>query len=247
MVGPPAALSPLREAPVRGGAPELPGPPPSPPCPAAPRPVRGSGPTRAEDALLPRVHTEVPTMLPLALDLSEWPVLLVGDGRAALARLDMLEAAGARRLTVFAAAPLAAMRERAGARLVERLPTDAEVAEARLLFTAGLDGATTERLATLARAHRVLVNAEDVPPFCDAYALAMVRRGNLVIGVSTGGRSPAVARVLREWLEKRFSPEWEGHFEQAVALRQALRASGATGAEITGATAELLDGWLTPA
>ena len=183
-------------------------------------------------------------MLPLALDVSEWPVLLVGDGRAALARLDMLDAAGARHLTVFAEAPSPAMRERAGPRLVERLPTDAEVAEARLLFTAGLDDAATERLATFARAHRVLVNAEDVPPFCDAYALAMVRRGNLVLGVSTEGRSPAVARVLRQWLERRFGPEWEGRFEEAAALRRDLRSRGAAPAEITGATAELMERWL---
>jgi precorrin-2 dehydrogenase len=183
-------------------------------------------------------------MLPLALDLSDWPVLLVGDGRAALARLDMLDAAGARRLTVFAEAPSAAMRERAGARLVERLPTDAEVAEARLLFTAGLEDDTTARLATLARAHRVLVNAEDVPPFCDAYALALVRRGDLVIGVSTEGRSPAVARLLRQWLERRFGPEWEGRFAEAVALREGLRAGGATGPEIVSATADLMEQWL---
>lgn len=183
-------------------------------------------------------------MLPLALDLSDWPVLLVGDGRAALARLAMLDAAGARRLTVFAEAPSPEMRERAGGRLVERLPSDAEVAEARLLFTAGLDDAATARLATLARAHRVLVNAEDVPPFCDAYALAMVRRGNLVIGVSTEGRSPAVARLLRQWLEQRFGPEWEGRFAEAVALREGLRAEGATGAEIVSATADLMEHWL---
>jgi precorrin-2 dehydrogenase / sirohydrochlorin ferrochelatase len=183
-------------------------------------------------------------MLPLALDLSEWPVLLVGDGRAALARLAMLEAAGARHLTVFADAPSPAMRERAGARLLERLPTDAEVAGARVLFTAGLDDATTARLATLARAHRVLVNAEDVPPFCDAYALAMVRRGSLVIGISTEGRSPAVARLLRQWLERRFGPEWEARFAQAVAVRDGLRAGGATGPEIVAATADLLEQWL---
>ena len=185
-------------------------------------------------------------MLRLALDLSDWPVLLVGDGRAALARLDMLEAAGARRLAVFAEVPSAAMRERADPRLVGCLPTDAEVAEARVLFPAGLDGATTERLATLARAHRVLVNAEDVPPFCDAYALATVRRGNLVIGVSTEGRSPAVARVLREWLEQRFGPEWEARFEQAVALRRDMRTCSAEPAEITAATTELMEPWLTP-
>lgn len=186
-------------------------------------------------------------MLPLAVDVSEWKVLLVGDGRAALARLDMLDAAGARDLTVFAPGASAAMRARAGRRLLERLPADDEVAAARLLFMAGLDAAETERLAAIGRAHRVLVNAEDVPPLCDAYALAMVRRGNLVIGVSTEGRSPAVARVLRQWLQSRFGAEWEARLEEAAALRERLRARGAGAAAITAATAELLEPWLLDA
>ena len=183
-------------------------------------------------------------MLPLAVDLAAWKVLLVGDGRAALARLDMLEAAGAGELTVFAPGASARMRARAGERLVERLPTEEEVAAARLLFLAGLEPAETERLAGLARAHRVLVNAEDVPPLCDAYALAMVRRGNLVIGVSTEGRSPAVARVLRQWLEGQFGPEWAERLEAASGLRARLRAEGAAAPDITAATAALLEPWL---
>lgn len=183
-------------------------------------------------------------MLPLAIDLATWPVLLVGNDHAALARLDMLERAGARDLTVFAETPSAALRARAGVRLVERLPSDAEIAAARLLFMAGLSSAEAERLAALARAHRVLVNAEDMPRLCDTYALAMVRRGNLVFGVSTEGRSPAVARILRQWLEVRFGPEWEARFEEAAALRDRLRATGATPTDITAATAALLEDWL---
>ena len=183
-------------------------------------------------------------MLPLAIDLSEWPVLLVGDGRAALARLDMLEAAGAQHLRVFTPDASAAMRDRAGARLAERYPTDAEIIHSRLLFMAGLPAADNERMAALARAHRVLVNAEDVPPLCDAYALAMVRRGNLVLGVSTEGRSPAVARVLRQWLEVRFGPEWEARLEAAATLRDGLRGQGVGPAAITDATAGLLRDWL---
>jgi len=183
-------------------------------------------------------------MLPLAVDLASWKVLLVGDGRAALARLDMLEAAGARDLDIYAPEASAAMRHRAGPRLHDRLPDTEEIAAARLLFLAGLEPAETERLAAIGRAHRVLVNAEDVPPLCDAYALAMVRRGNLVIGVSTEGRSPAVARVLRQWLQARFGAEWGPRLEQAAVLREGLRARGAAAASITAATAELLEPWL---
>ena len=183
-------------------------------------------------------------MLPLALDLRTWPVLLVGDGPAALKRLDLLRASGAARLSVYAAAPSLALQQAAGALLVPRMPTDAEVIAARVLFLAGLPDAENERLVALARAHRVLANAEDVPHLCDAYALATVRRGNLVIGISTEGRSPAVARLLRQWLEQRFGPEWEQHLEAAAAQRNRLRAEGASMTEITDATATLLAPYL---
>jgi precorrin-2 dehydrogenase / sirohydrochlorin ferrochelatase len=90
-------------------------------------------------------------LLPLALDLSAWPVLLVGDGPAALKRLDMLEEAGAQALRVFAEAPSPALRARAGARLTPRLPSEAEVAAARLLFVAGVPADVSGRLAAAAR------------------------------------------------------------------------------------------------
>ncbi len=183
-------------------------------------------------------------MLPLALELGSWPVVLVGDGPAALKRLDLLRASGAALLTVYAAEPSAAMQAAAGALLVPRWPTDAEVVATRLLFLAGLPNTENERLVALGRAHRVLCNAEDVPHLCDAYALSIVRRGNLMLAVSTEGKSPAVARILRQWLEKRFGPEWEGHLQAAAAQRNKLRAQGATPPQITAATAALLAPYL---
>lgn len=186
-------------------------------------------------------------MLPLTLDVAAWRVILVGDGRAALARLAMLEAAGARDLAVFAKDPSPALAARAGARLIPRLPRKSEIIAARLMMTAGLSEALSARLCAIARAHRVLVNAEDIPPLCDAYALAMVRRGNLVIAISTEGRSPAFARGLRQWLECRFGPEWEDHLEAAATMREAMRAKGAAPPAIMAATSALLGEWLAGA
>ncbi len=179
-------------------------------------------------------------MLPLALDLAHWPVLLVGDGPAALNRLALLRASGARQLSVFAPNPSPALQDAAGDLLQARMPRDEEVVAARVLFLAGLESAENERLIALGRAHRVLCNAEDVPHLCDAYALSIVRRGHLVLAVSTEGKSPAVARILRQWLEQRFGAEWEGHLNAAAAQRNRLRAEGATPPQITAATAALL-------
>jgi precorrin-2 dehydrogenase/sirohydrochlorin ferrochelatase len=52
------------------------------------------------------------------------------------------------------------------------------------------------------------VNVMDDIPNCDFAAPAVVRRGDLVLAISTGGRSPALARRLREELEARFGQEW---------------------------------------
>jgi precorrin-2 dehydrogenase/sirohydrochlorin ferrochelatase len=54
----------------------------------------------------------------------------------------------------------------------------------------------------------VLVNVMDDVPNCDFASPAVVRRGELVLAISTGGRSPALARKVREELERRFGAEW---------------------------------------
>ena len=64
------------------------------------------------------------------------------------------------------------------------------------------------RIARACRERGVLVNVMDDVPNCDFAAPAVVRRGDLVIAISTGGRSPAVARKVREDLERRFGDEW---------------------------------------
>lgn len=185
-------------------------------------------------------------MLPIALSLASWPVVLAGSGRAVAQRLALLDDAGASQLSVFSIDPDLAFRAAAGGRLQERLPSIEEVAAARVVFLAGLPQDDTIRLAEAARAHRVLLNAEDDPPWCDFYMPSIVRRGRLVLSVSTGGASPAIAVRIRKWLSDRFGPEWSGHLEQAAFLRQNLRAAGAPPAQVMAEVTALCDrqGWL---
>ena len=69
----------------------------------------------------------------------------------------------------------------------------------------------TERdaVARAARERGVLVNVMDDIPNCDFAAPAIVRRGDLVVAIGTGGRSPAVARKVREDIEARYGEEWK--------------------------------------
>ena len=70
------------------------------------------------------------------------------------------------------------------------------------------DPAERDAIARAARERGVLLNVMDDVPNCDSAAPAIVRRGELVIAVGTGGRSPAVAAKIRAELQDRYGIEW---------------------------------------
>jgi siroheme synthase-like protein len=70
------------------------------------------------------------------------------------------------------------------------------------------DAATRAAIAREGRARGVLVNVIDDIPRCDWAAPAVVRRGDLVLAIGTGGVSPAVASLVRERLQQGFGGEW---------------------------------------
>ncbi len=80
-------------------------------------------------------------------------------------------------------------------------------------------------IAREARARGALVNVMDDVANCDWAAPAIVRRGDLVVAISTGGRSPALARRLREELAERFGPEWQEILEVVGQVRAETLAS----------------------
>ncbi len=182
-------------------------------------------------------------MLPIALDIAAWPIIAAGRGPALHKRLELLAGSGAGDVTVYA--PDAADQAVAWP-VLPRLPTGGEIAAARVLLAAGLTPAEEASLGAAARAHRVLLNIEDRLPWCDFHVPALVRRGDLLLTVSTNGRSPAVASALRQWLGRMFDDSWAARLDEAAALRTRLRAEGATPAEVIAATRPLALRWLPP-
>ncbi len=75
-------------------------------------------------------------------------------------------------------------------------------------------------------AGRVWVNSADDPANCAFTLMSLFRRGDLVISVGTGGRSPALAANLRRRLEEEIGPEYETLLDILSTAREELRASG---------------------
>ena len=167
-------------------------------------------------------------MFPVMLDLATAPVILVGNGPQTARRLTLLDEDRAGTVAVHAPKPSEALASAAGARLARRWPTPAEIASARLLLIAdGVEASALADLVAVARAARTLVNVEDRPELSDFHSPATVRRGDLLMTVSTGGRSPALARRLGRFLGQVFGPEWQERLEDLATLRTQWREAGA--------------------
>lgn len=161
-------------------------------------------------------------MIPLALSPFRLQLGLVGVGRPALRRLHGLRQAGAlETLRVFTTDPELAAQ--AGDNAIARLPVPEEIQSLNLLWIAGVEEAVYRPLAALARAHKVLLNVEDVPEFCDFNAVAEIRRGDLLLTVSTNGQAPGLASAIRKRLETCFPESWSARVKQVATLRQDWR------------------------
>ncbi len=80
--------------------------------------------------------------------------------------------------------------------------------------------AVNEQAAILAKAAGALVNVADCPELCDFTIPARLLQGGLSIAVSTGGQSPALARVLRDELAKQYGQEYADYLEIVARLRR---------------------------
>lgn len=166
-------------------------------------------------------------LFPMFLKLEGRPCLMVGAGKIAECKIRSLLVAGA---VVRVIAPHArkSVMDWARAGVIKW--------EARSFEPADLDGIFLVIAATAstplndlvfraAQVRQILCNAVDDPQHCDFYFPAVVRRGQLQVAVSTGGRSPALAQRLRRELESQFSPQYAGWLEELGRTRDRLRGS----------------------
>jgi uroporphyrin-III C-methyltransferase/precorrin-2 dehydrogenase/sirohydrochlorin ferrochelatase len=164
--------------------------------------------------------------LPTFFDLRGRPVIVVGATPVALERVRLALGAGAT-VRVFAEdlSPEGRLLVASpGVAWLPGAPLREDFERAALAFVAGGDRAQDRAAAEAARAAGVPVNVADQPDVSDFIMPAIVRRGDVAIGISTGGAAPVLARVLRERIE-RVLPARLGDLARFVGgLRQRIKA-----------------------
>jgi uroporphyrin-III C-methyltransferase/precorrin-2 dehydrogenase/sirohydrochlorin ferrochelatase len=163
-------------------------------------------------------------LYPVFLNLTDRPVVLVGGGAVACAKLGELVRAGAH-VTVVAPEIRPEIASFDGLIIVQRefVPRDLDGA---WFVIAAASPEVNRRVSAAAEERHAFVNAVDDAAGASAYAGGVFRRGGVTIAVSTEGRAPALAGLLREGLEALVPEDVETWVLEARRLRHEQRAAG---------------------
>ena len=154
-------------------------------------------------------------MLTITVCLEGCSCLVVGGGTVALRKVQNLLQCGAIIDVVSPSfcAEIDKMGHEGLVTLIPRCFEDPDIKGRMLVFAATSDEAANQRIYELCRASNILVNTVDDPEKCSFLVPATMRRGALTIAVNTEGKSPLLARRIREDMEDRYGREYADYLE----------------------------------
>ena len=161
---------------------------------------------------------------PINLNLAGRPVLVVGGGRIALRKVQQLLLADAD-VTVLSPSIVDELRALPVAK-IEREYRIGDVSGYRLVITATGVRDVDQQIYYDCEIRNIWVNSADDPERCAFTLPATMRRGELMVTVSTAGASPALASFLRSRLESAIGPEFAALVDRLAAERAAVHAEG---------------------
>lgn len=153
--------------------------------------------------------------------------MVVGGGEVALRKVQGLLSAGAR-VRVISPEVEEELAVLAGAGRIDwqrKTYAPEDIAKSLLVFAATDDRVAQQQICRQAARSGQLVNVADDPACCDFQVPATFRRGDLTIAIATGGKSPAVAAMIRGRLEEEFGPEYVVLLNLMAMVRQVVAGS----------------------
>ncbi|HSO96203.1 MAG TPA: bifunctional precorrin-2 dehydrogenase/sirohydrochlorin ferrochelatase [Acidimicrobiia bacterium] len=165
---------------------------------------------------------------PVNLLVADRRCVVVGAGRVATRKIGaLLEAGAAVHVVAPDVSPEVQAWHAAGSVTVDRRPFVAEDLDgAWLATTATPDPAVNQAVYDAGQARRIFVNSADDPDRCSFTLMSVVRQGDLVVTIGTGGRSPALATYLKDHVATEMGPEWGVLLDLLSDERERIRSAG---------------------
>jgi precorrin-2 dehydrogenase / sirohydrochlorin ferrochelatase len=147
---------------------------------------------------------------PIYLDIEDRNVVIIGGGNVCARKAETMMKYGAR-VTIVSPEFTDEIEQwaREGSLTIRRKPyEDSDLDGANIVIASTDHQDVNEQIAADCRARRIPVNVVDVTPLCEFIVPAIIEKGSIQIAVSTGGKSPALARTLKEDLQRAIGPEY---------------------------------------
>lgn len=163
-------------------------------------------------------------LYPAFVRLENKQCVVIGGGKVAARKVKMLLECGAR-VRVISPELGNELAARAAAGEIEWLPRGfmaGDTTGAFLVISATDDYEVNAKVAGECAAQNILLNVVDQPELCSFFVPSVVRRGEFTVAVSTGGKSPLLARRVREELERLFPPAFGEFLDYLGALRREI-------------------------
>lgn len=164
-------------------------------------------------------------MFPAFLKLDNKKCVVVGGGKVAERKLEYLSRIGANIVLIspIISERVQSMVDSGALTWINRNYHEGDIKGASLVFVTTDDSKTNRLISNEASNSGILVNVADKPDECDFIYPSIVKRGDLTIAISTGGKSPAMSKKVREQIEACVGPEYEEYLELAGDLRKKIQ------------------------
>jgi len=171
--------------------------------------------------------TEGNPLFPVFLKLNELHTVLIGAGNVGLEKLAaILHNSPDATVTVIALSILPEVHLLAAdykdVKIIQKSFTDTDLNNADLVIAATNDSELNNFIRQSAHERKLLINVADKPELCDFYLGSIVQKGDLKIAISTNGKSPTIAKRLKEVLNEALPDEIDTTLQQMNVLRNSL-------------------------
>jgi siroheme synthase-like protein len=168
------------------------------------------------------------TLFPVFLKLEKMAVLLVGGGNVALEKLQAIYANSPNTKITIVAKELNQellnfLHEKSTIKVIQKAYEKSDLKGFQIVISAVADVQLSAEIARDAEQEGIFNNAADKPELCDYYLGSIVQKGNLKIAISTNGKSPTMAKRIKEALNDVFPDETEEVLDRLYAIRTQLK------------------------
>ncbi|MGZ4807742.1 MAG: precorrin-2 dehydrogenase/sirohydrochlorin ferrochelatase family protein [Thermoanaerobaculia bacterium] len=162
---------------------------------------------------------------PIYLDIENRNVLIIGGGAVCARKAETMMKYGAR-VTIVSPECTDEIEQWAAKNVLSvrrKTYEEKDLDGASIVIASTDDPCINARIARDCRRRKIPVNVVDVTHLCEFIVPAIVEQGSIQIAVSTGGKSPALARTLKEDLQKLVGPEYDEVNRILGSLRSAAK------------------------